>query len=233
MEVEPTLLAEPDSTEADSLVSSLNPDDLANEQTWPTEEEMQGGPSDISQPKLPDAKKGTTPKIVKRIPKGMSEYQAAWIIDEDEDEGGENDSDGGEDGDGDEVNMEDVDGEEEEEEEMQDMPMDDHEMDTESRRTVAFEDLDMEEENKQSVPFPNFIMPLNSSANLNCTKARIVEEPRERGAERPHLPRRNRYPKRDPCSDSFPAFPWDEIIPHKSLGSVRESTQRLCSDIPV
>ena len=80
------MIAEPNESSADSLVSSNDPDDLANEQTWPTEEEMNGnGHAEASD--IPDAAEGTTPKAVKRIPKGMSEYQAAWIIDESEDEG--------------------------------------------------------------------------------------------------------------------------------------------------
>src|ERR1700691_5148127 len=139
MEVEPTVLAAPDPSDADSLVSSNDPDDLGNEQTWPTEEEMQGSdavprPADGT---LPDATTGTTPKTVKRIPKGMSEYQAAWIIDEDDDENDELDDD-----DDREVEMEDV------EEEMVDMPMhaDGEEMDS---KGVAFQELDAEEEEKQ------------------------------------------------------------------------------------
>lgn len=145
MEIEPTLLAEPDASEADSLVSSNDPDDLANEQTWPTEEEMQGSANGTHGPDstLPDADLGTTPKTVKRIPKGMSEYQAAWIIDEDEDEGDV--QDGGSDGEMDEV----------EEEEMVDLPIgadgDDMEMEMGSKKGVTFQDLDVEEEEKQYV----------------------------------------------------------------------------------
>lgn len=41
------------------------------EQTWPTEEE------------LAQAKSTQKGKIVKRVPKGTSECQAAWIPDED------------------------------------------------------------------------------------------------------------------------------------------------------
>ncbi|KAJ6594409.1 ribosome biogenesis protein tsr1 [Mycena capillaripes] len=142
MEVEPAVLCEA-GDEADSLVSSNDPDDMANEQTWPTEEEMQGsGAAAAAEPAIPDAKQGTTPKAVRRIPKGMSEYQAAWIIDEDEDDGDDEDK-GSEDDVMDEA-------EEEEEEEMQDMPVEeDHEMETDSRRSVAFQDLDNEEEAKQ------------------------------------------------------------------------------------
>ncbi|KAK7692378.1 hypothetical protein QCA50_004003 [Cerrena zonata] len=138
MDVEPALLAEPDEENADSLVSSNDPDDMANEQTWPTEEEMRAGENLIDEDAIPDALTGTTPKRVKKIPKGMSEYQAAWIVDDTDDED-----------DGEEKVGED--GVVEEEEEMVDMPIheDDTEMETDGRRTVAFEDLDEEEEEKQ------------------------------------------------------------------------------------
>uniref|UniRef100_A0A8H7Y4G9 Ribosome biogenesis protein tsr1 n=1 Tax=Psilocybe cubensis TaxID=181762 RepID=A0A8H7Y4G9_PSICU len=136
MDVEPALLAEADPTSADSLVSSNDPEDLQNEQTWPTEEEMKGGVDDV-QTDIPDAVVGTTPKAVRRIPKGMSEYQAAWIIDEDDDEEGDETNQST-----DEVDME---TQGEEEEEMQDMPMDD----AATEKDVRFEDLDMEEEEEQ------------------------------------------------------------------------------------
>lgn len=44
--VEPLLLAEPTPSEADSLVSTNSTDDdeeLRREQTWPTDEDMDGG----------------------------------------------------------------------------------------------------------------------------------------------------------------------------------------------
>ncbi|EMD37700.1 hypothetical protein CERSUDRAFT_114337 [Gelatoporia subvermispora B] len=141
MEVEPELLAEPDADSADSLVSSNDPDDMVNEQTWPTEEEMRGAENGVDHSDIiPDAKIGTTPKVVRKVPKGMSEYQAAWIIDE-EDEDGED----REDEEGSEVSMD------EEEEEMVELPVrdDEHDMDTDGRRSVAFQDLDMEEEGRQ------------------------------------------------------------------------------------
>lgn len=139
MEVEPIILADPDPDTADSLVSSNEPDDLANDQTWPTEEEMNGGDGFMAQTSLPDAENGTTPKAVRRIPKGMSEYQAAWIVeDEDPNEDPEEQEKTGS-----EVDMEDV---VLEDEEMQDMPIDDRGMESDSRRTVAFQDLDIEEE---------------------------------------------------------------------------------------
>ena len=143
MDVESALLTEPSADDADSLVSSNEPDDLANEQTWPTEEEMQGDTSSLAAGAIPDAKKGTTPKAVRRVPKGTSEYQAAWIVDESDEEDNE-------DGEGREEEMGEV-----EEEEMVEMPVqdeDDTEMATDGRRSVHFqdfEDLDMEEEENQ------------------------------------------------------------------------------------
>ena len=116
---------------------------MANEQTWPTEEEMAGattreeGMEDVE---VPDAKKGTTPKRIKRIPKGMSEYQAAWIVDETDDE------------DGDEEEEEKDAVADEEEEEM--VPMDEvMEVESERKSVVAFQDFDVEEEERQSDTF--------------------------------------------------------------------------------
>jgi pre-rRNA-processing protein TSR1 len=141
--VEPTLLSEPDPEEADSLVSSNDPDDMQNEQTWPTEEEMQNdssrSPAEGTQ--LPDAAPGTTPRLVRRVPKGTSEYQAAWIIDEDdeEDEGIGNGDEGGQNRNAEELV------------EVPGRPEDEMEVEAQSGKDVQFQDLDEEEENRQSV----------------------------------------------------------------------------------
>lgn len=141
IEAEPVILAEPDSESADSLVSENDPDDLANEQTWPTEEEMDGHDQEAEGASLPDANVGTTPKRIKRIPKGMSEYQAAWIIDSEGE--GESDQEDGE-SDAASMNAGSEAGAAEEE-----MAMDEL-MEVESKKsTVAFQDLDMEEETQQ------------------------------------------------------------------------------------
>ena len=139
MEIEPQVLSER-VLSADSMISTNVPDDMENEQTWPTEEEMaaaaalEEGMEDV---KVPDAKKGTTPKRIKRIPKGMSEYQASWIIDETDDE----------DADEEESNEQDDAVAEEEEiapiEEAMDLA-------SEKKSEVAFEDLNAEEEERQS-----------------------------------------------------------------------------------
>lgn len=141
MEIEPQVLSERVSSTADSIISTNVLDDMANEQTWPTEEELAGaatrdeGMEDVE---VPDAKKGTTPKRIKRIPKGMSEYQAAWIVDETDDE----------DGDEEEGNDHEDDAVAEEEETV---PIDEAmELESERKSVVAFRDLDVEEEEKQS-----------------------------------------------------------------------------------
>ncbi|KAK3154012.1 hypothetical protein QOZ80_2BG0184710 [Eleusine coracana subsp. coracana] len=75
-----TFVADPSNQEP-LLVENV-PDPIAGEQTWPTEEEMKE--ADISNKQR---------KLVKRkLPPGTSEYQAAWIVDTD-DEDGDSDND--------------------------------------------------------------------------------------------------------------------------------------------
>ena len=182
MDVEPSTLATPDS-DADSLVSSNDPDDMANEQTWPTEEEMQGNgapTSENGQDVMPDANNGTTPKTVRRIPTGMSEYQAAWILDDDEDE------------DGSERDAKDGDEEMDEEEEMVDAPIEDD--DLESRRSVAFQDLDEDEEErkrKKAKAKSSFLEEeLAKYAQSRGVNAKGKKKKREKREKLPLLPRR-------------------------------------------
>ncbi|CAK9780704.1 DUF663-domain-containing protein [Cutaneotrichosporon oleaginosum] len=70
--------------DADDLTANNVPDLLANEQTWPTEEDMMGAS---------EAEMDGLAKRVKRVPKGTSAYQAAWIFDDDDDEGDATDAD--------------------------------------------------------------------------------------------------------------------------------------------
>ena len=142
MDLEPAVLAVP-SSDADSLVSVNDPDTTTNEQTWPTDEEMCGADAEQLSDEghsLPDASIGTTPKAVKKVPKGTSQYQAAWIVEDEE----ENDADV--DGSGDEEGMQEI--------EMDEFSMhaeDDMELESDRRSAVAFKDLDVEEEDKQCV----------------------------------------------------------------------------------
>lgn len=154
MEVEAKVLSEPDS-EKDDLLSTNEVDDMANEQTWPTEAEMEMVADGEEKEGLPDAKEGTTPKVIKRVPKGTSAYQAAWLLEDEEvdsDEGDEDESDG-------EGSMKssftfkNLDGKadgmaqnptmEEEKEEYEEIT------EEQSSKAVAFEDIDMEEEKRQ------------------------------------------------------------------------------------
>ena len=161
MEVEPEILSEATPDDAESLTSRLDPDTMANEQTWPTEDEMQTDRTEgVKISSLPAAKWGTTPKVIKKVPKGTSTYQAAWITDDDQED---NDDDAWETTsaeddakmDEDEVIKDDpamgFGHEDDEGQEMVDMTQED--IDSESKKSVKFEDLDMDEENDQSV-FP-------------------------------------------------------------------------------
>jgi len=67
-----------------SLQSEVVPDPLDGEQTWPTEDELAEADAEAKQ------KKQSTSK---RVPKGTSEYQAAWILPESDDEGEDDDDD--------------------------------------------------------------------------------------------------------------------------------------------
>lgn len=83
------LLAKTDPAKQTSLQKENIPNAMDAEQTWPTEEEIEASKSENKK------------KLIKRIPKGMSEYQAAWIpdiveaadsgSDDDDDEEGEDD----------------------------------------------------------------------------------------------------------------------------------------------
>ncbi|QRW00782.1 40S ribosome biogenesis protein Tsr1 and BMS1 C-terminal [Ceratobasidium sp. AG-Ba] len=158
MDVAPTAyatLAERQPSDADSLTFTNHPDDMANEQTWPTSEELADGEAREAAALNSTPATGPKKSKIKRVPKGTSAYQAAWIVDDADDEG---ESDQDEDGDAD---MDADQGQTNEgldiasEEEMVDLDLnaeDDQAMSTTDSKTnkgVTFEDLDMEEENRQ------------------------------------------------------------------------------------
>ncbi|KAI3432659.1 hypothetical protein D9Q98_004203 [Chlorella vulgaris] len=66
---EVAVLALPDPAQRESLVRENVPDPLAGEQTWPTEEELKEAAA-------------TRKPRKRRLPKGTSDYQAAWILDD-------------------------------------------------------------------------------------------------------------------------------------------------------
>lgn len=74
----------PDTSKLEPLIVENIPDPLAGEQTWPTEAEM--AEADVA-----NRARKTRKKL---LPKGTSDYQAAWIIDETDDENSDSDVDG-------------------------------------------------------------------------------------------------------------------------------------------
>ncbi|KAM9691423.1 LOW QUALITY PROTEIN: pre-rRNA-processing protein TSR1 homolog [Dama dama] len=81
MEEDPKVLMKADPDRQASLQTEVIPDPMEGEQTWPTEEELS---------EAHDLLKGSS-KVVKKVPKGTSSYQAEWILDEDGESGGEGD----------------------------------------------------------------------------------------------------------------------------------------------
>ncbi|CAH0407921.1 unnamed protein product [Chilo suppressalis] len=75
-----TVLQVADSTKQESLTSENIPDPMDAEQTWPTEEEIE------------QSQMETKKKLVKKVPKGWSDYQAAWIVESDVEGDGSDDS---------------------------------------------------------------------------------------------------------------------------------------------
>jgi len=73
----------PDSTNQEPLLVENVPDPLAGEQTWPTEEDMEEANINNKQRKL----------VKRKLPRGTSEYQAAWIVDDTDDEDNDSDND--------------------------------------------------------------------------------------------------------------------------------------------
>ena len=74
-----------DASKQTSLQKENIPDAMDAEQTWPTEEEIKEANEETKKSK----------KLIKRVPKGMSDYQACWIPDvEEDDEDESSDSDG-------------------------------------------------------------------------------------------------------------------------------------------
>ena len=69
----PSELSTADETR-DDLTATNEPDPMLNDQTWPSEQDNREG-AFAEQPRT------------KRVPKGTSAYQAAWIVDDEEEDG--------------------------------------------------------------------------------------------------------------------------------------------------
>ncbi|CEP13339.1 hypothetical protein [Parasitella parasitica] len=70
----------PKPDEQDDLIAENEPDFMNNEQTWPTEEELAEADARVRRMRNLDGGEPTK----KRVPKGTSSYQAAWIFDDDD-----------------------------------------------------------------------------------------------------------------------------------------------------
>ncbi|TKC47295.1 hypothetical protein EI555_006482 [Monodon monoceros] len=81
MEEDLKVLMKADPERQESLQTEVIPDPMEGEQTWPTEEELSEANDLLKE----------TSKVVKKVPKGTSSYQAEWILDEDGESGGEGD----------------------------------------------------------------------------------------------------------------------------------------------
>ncbi|KAL5014762.1 hypothetical protein ScPMuIL_009032 [Solemya velum] len=160
------LLEKADPNKQMSLESEVIPDVMDGEQTWPTEEELAQAEE--------DAKK----KIPKRVPKGTSEYQAAWIVDSDEEQGTED----SEDDDDDEMVMSNEEYSEEESEEGEEEELETVTNADVDEDAMYDEDMDMDEDRrmfnkikaeKQHVMFPDEVdTPKDSNARTRFARYR-------------------------------------------------------------
>eukprot|EP00126_Sphaerothecum_destruens_P008240 Sdes_comp20143_c0_seq1m13251 len=78
MDQDSRILDQTEPENRDSLQTEVVPDSMDGEQTWPSEEDL----------KMVDAKENRqiSKKMIKRVPKGFSDYQASWILEESEEE---------------------------------------------------------------------------------------------------------------------------------------------------
>ncbi|KAK0533871.1 ribosome biogenesis protein tsr1 [Tilletia horrida] len=110
------VLEERDSEFGDELLSQNEPDELDQEQTWPTEAELASAPAatgaraadTLGDGQMPPAAPGTTPLSISRAGDGKQldgharmgkKYQAAWIIESDEEDDDDDDDEDDEDSD--------------------------------------------------------------------------------------------------------------------------------------
>nr|XP_042138324.1 pre-rRNA-processing protein TSR1 homolog isoform X2 [Peromyscus maniculatus bairdii] len=81
MEEDLKVLMKADPDQQETLQTEVFPDPMEGEQTWPTEEELDEANDLLKQ----------RSRVVKKVPKGTSSYQAEWILDEGDESGEEGD----------------------------------------------------------------------------------------------------------------------------------------------
>jgi pre-rRNA-processing protein TSR1 len=189
--------------DADSLASTNIPDEDEfgmDEQTWPTEEEMASAPAALAARDRadmpPPARPGTTPKL-KKVAKGTSAYQAAWIIDEDDDA-----EDSGADSDDDAMKAEGEGANEEHDEEEETEFVDTLADETASVSARPFADLSPEQEEAQLQEYL-----ASRSAARNAANVDDLDFPDE--VDTPlHMPARERFARYRGLK-SFRTSQWD------------------------
>ncbi|RKP25100.1 hypothetical protein SYNPS1DRAFT_33053 [Syncephalis pseudoplumigaleata] len=235
---EVAVLERPDPEKRESLQSENDPDLLANEQTWPTEEELQAAEERVAkmQRDVDAPETDADSKNKKRVPKGTSAYQAAWIVDSDNDEDDEDGDGSGSDSyeDIDDSDEDDAAIEDEEEAEAHPANEDDNndeyeEVALEDRSSQAgFQDLDPEEEDRQ----------LNEYLARQRAFQNEVEFPDE--IDTPlHMPARTRFQRyrglqnfRRSFWDPFENLPLDYGRIYR-FADYRRTRHRVTSDIHV
>ncbi|KAG0054160.1 hypothetical protein BGZ83_011856 [Gryganskiella cystojenkinii] len=189
-----TVLDAPIAELQDDLAAENEPDLLGNEQTWPTEEELMEAEErvknlDPSERPEQSFNSVAPKKAIRRVPKGTSNYQAAWIIDSDHESDDENDEDDMEEDDhmddddlpsardnnedsGEEY--EDLEDEAEDVAEDKDVYEDELEDEEEARQYAAY--LEREKENRDDMEFPDEVeAPTDVAAQVRFARYRALE----------------------------------------------------------
>ncbi|GJJ78867.1 pre-rRNA-processing protein TSR1 [Entomortierella parvispora] len=188
-----TVLDAPVAELQDDLAAENEPDLLGNEQTWPTEEELMEAEErvknmDPSERPEQSFNSVAPKKAIRRVPKGTSNYQAAWIIDSDHESDDEHDEDDMEEDDrmddddlpsardnedsGEEY--EDLEEEAEEEEKDEEVYEDELEDEEEARQYAAY--LEREKENRDDMEFPDEVeAPTDVAAQVRFARYRALE----------------------------------------------------------
>ncbi|KAG0304524.1 hypothetical protein BGZ98_005410 [Dissophora globulifera] len=188
-----TVLDAPVPGEQDDLAAENEPDLLGNEQTWPTEEELMEAEErvknmDPENRPVRSFNSSVPKKVVRRVPKGTSNYQAAWIVDSDhesdddiEDEDGDEDEHMDDDDLPSARNAENSDEEyedleEENEESTKDEEVYEDELDNEEEARQYAEYLAREKENRDDMEFPDEVeAPMDVPARVRFARYRALE----------------------------------------------------------